>query len=166
MEQALHASARHSLLHARLKLDVYLRGRLLDADSLLAPYAQRLDGMEESLLVSSAFRIQQNSLLINQLEHKLQLSHPRHLNRERAQQLSALQSRLFHAATVRMTAFSSSLALLQARLEAHSPEQTLSRGYALVENEKRQLIRKTDQVHAGGKAESPCLQRSFFCHGR
>ena len=162
MEQALHASARHSLLHARLKLDVYLRGRLLDADSLLAPYAQRLDGMEESLLSSSLFRIQHNLLLINQLEHKLQLSHPCHLNKGRAQQLSALQSRLLHAATARMTAFSSSLTLLQTRLEAHNPEQTLRRGYALVENEDRQLIRKTGQVHAGEKLKVRVFNGHFF----
>ena len=118
--------------------------------------------MEESLLSSSLFRIQHNLLLINQLEHKLQLSHPCHLNKGRAQQLSALQSRLLHAATARMTAFSSSLTLLQTRLEAHNPEQTLRRGYALVENEDRQLIRKTGQVHAGEKLKVRVFNGHFF----
>ena len=67
MEQALHASARHSLLRSKLKLDVYLRGKLLDADSLLSPYAQRLDDMEETLLNVAATRIFQNTLHINKL---------------------------------------------------------------------------------------------------
>lgn len=151
MQQALHASARNAVLHARLKLDVYLRGKLLDTDSLLAPYAQRLDGMEEALMDTFLERIDQNTLRINQLEHRLQLSHPSHLNRERAQQLAALQSRLLHAASARMAEHSSYVTLLQTRLEAHNPEKTLSRGYALVENQNRQLIRKTEQVHAGEK---------------
>ena len=34
---------------------------------------------------------------------------------------------------------------------SHSPEQTLRRGYALVENQDKQLIRQTNQVHAGEK---------------
>ena len=50
-----------------------------------------------------------------------------------------------------MTDLSSQLTLIQARLEAHSPEQTLRRGYALVENQDKQLIRQTNQVHAGEK---------------
>lgn len=57
MEQALHASARHSLLRSKLKLDVYLRGKLLDAYSLLSPYSQRLDDMEETLQNAATTRV-------------------------------------------------------------------------------------------------------------
>lgn len=162
MAQALHASAQHSLLRASLKLDVYLRGKLLDADSLLSPYAQRLDEMEETLFNAVSSRIFQNTLNINQLEHHLQMSHPSHHNRERAQFLSSLQSKLTHAAAVRMTDFSSELTLLQARLEANNPKQTLRRGYALVENRQRQLIRKIKQVHAGEKLKVRVSDGCFF----
>lgn len=165
MEQALHASARHSLMRAQLKLDVYWRGKLLDVESLLAPYAQRLDGMEESLLNAADSRLSLNTLLLNQLEHKLQLRHPSHHNRERAQLLSTLRAALSHAAAARMAEFSSSLALLQAKLEAHSPEQTLQRGYALVENQQQQLIRKTSEVHAGEKLKVRVSDGSFFVTG-
>ena len=162
MEQALHASARHSLLRSKLKLDVYLRGKLLDADSLLSPYAQRLDDMEETLLNVAATRIFQNTLHINKLEHQLQMRHPTHRNRERAQLLASLQAGLAHAAAVRMADFSSQLALIQARLEAHSPEQTLRRGYALVENQNKQLIRQTNQVHAGEKLKVRVSDGCFY----
>lgn len=76
MEQALHASARHSLLRSKLKLDVYLRGKLLDAYSLLSPYSQRLDDMEETLQNAATTRIFHNALHINKLEHQLQMRHP------------------------------------------------------------------------------------------
>ena len=78
MEQALHASARHSLLRSKLKLDVYLRGKLLDAYSLLSPYSQRLDDMEETLQNAATTRVFHNTLHINKLEHQLQMRHPAH----------------------------------------------------------------------------------------
>lgn len=162
MEQAIHASAQHSLLRAKLKLDVYLRGKLLDADSQLSSYSQRLDEMEETLFDAAVTQISQKSLHVNQLEHILQMRHPSHFNRERGQILSALQSKLTHAAAVRMAEFSSELTLLQARLEAHNPEQTLKRGYALLENKKNQLIRKISQVHAGEKLKVRVSDGCFF----
>ena len=77
MEQALHASARHSLLRSKLKLDVYLRGKLLDAYSLLSPYSQRLDDMEEnSAECRNHENFFHNALHINKLEHQLQMRHP------------------------------------------------------------------------------------------
>lgn len=94
-------------------------------------------------------RVFHNTLHINKLEHQLQMRHPAHRNRERTQLLASLQAGLSHAAASRMTDLSSQLTLIQARLEAHSPEQTLRRGYALVENQDKQLIRQTNQVHAG-----------------
>ena len=162
MEQALHASARHSLLRSKLKLDVYLRGKLLDAYSLLSPYSQRLDDMEETLQNAATTRIFHNALHINKLEHQLQMRHPAHRNRERTQLLASLQAGLSHAAAARMTDLSSQLTLIQARLEAHSPEQTLRRGYALVENQDKQLIRQTNQVHAGEKLKIRVSDGCFY----
>ena len=162
MEQALHASARHSLLRSKLKLDVYLRGKLLDAYSLLSPYSQRLDDMEETLQNAATTRVFHNTLHINKLEHQLQMRHPAHRNRERTQLLASLQAGLSHAAASRMTDLSSQLTLIQARLEAHSPEQTLRRGYALVENQDKQLIRQTNQVHAGEKLKIRVSDGCFY----
>ena len=162
MEQALHASARHSLLRSKLKLDVYLRGKLLDAYSLLSPYSQRLDDMEETLQNAATTRIFHNALHINKLEHQLQMRHPAHRNRERTQLLASLQAGLSHAAAARMTDLSSQLTLIQARLEAHSREQTLRRGYALVENQDKQLIRQTNQVHAGEKLKIRVSDGCFY----
>ncbi len=61
-----------------------------------------------------------------------------------------------------MTDLSSQLTLIQARLEAHSPEQTLRRGYALVENQDKQLIRQTNQVHAGEKLKIRVSDGCFY----
>ena len=81
---------------------------------------------------------------------------------ERTQLLASLQAGLSHAAAARMTDLSSQLTLIQARLEAHSPEQTLRRGYALVENQDKQLIRQTNQVHAGEKLKIRVSDGCFY----
>lgn len=162
MEQALQASARHSLLRSKLKLDVYLRGKLLDAYSLLSPYSQRLDDMQETLQNAAATQIFQSTLNINKLEHHLQMRHPAHRNRERTQLLASLQAGLSHAVAARMADLSSQLTLIQMRLEAHSPEQTLRRGYALVENQDKQLIRQTNQVKAGEKLKIRVSDGCFY----
>ena len=47
-------------------------------------------------------------------------------------------------------------------VEAHSPEQTLRRGYALVENQDKQLIRQTNQVHAGEKLKIRVSDGCFY----
>ena len=93
---------------------------------------------------------------------QLQMRHPAHRNRERTQLLASLQAGLSHAAAARMTDLSSQLTLIQARLEAHSPEQTLRRGYALVENQDKQLIRQTNQVHAGEKLKIRVSDGCFY----
>lgn len=165
IEQSLQTGMQHALLRARLKLDVYLRGRLLDAESLLAPYAQKLDDMEETIQDAAASRIRQGLVMLDRLEHALQLRHPRHHNRERRQQLDRLQERLFHAARARMEGRTAALELLHTKLNAQSPEHTLQRGYSLIENKKHQLIRKTSQVHAGEKLKVRVSDGHFFVTG-
>lgn len=162
MDQVLSVSLNNALIRARLQLDVYMRGKLLDADSLLAPYAQRLDDEEEQLLQTASSRLRQADMLLHQLEHALQLRHPSHHNRARSQLLNNLQERLAHAATAGITRMSARLALLQSGLDAHSPEQTLNRGYALVENNKKQLIRKISQTKIGEKLKIRVSDGSFF----
>ena len=81
----------------------------MDAYSLLSPYSQRLDDMEETLQNAATTRIVHNALHINKLEHQLQMRHPAHRNRERTQLLASLQAGLSHAAAARMTDLSSQL---------------------------------------------------------
>lgn len=121
--------------------------------------------MEETLQNAATTRIFHNALHINKLEHQLQMRHPAHRNRERTQLLASLQAGLSHAAAARMTDLSSQLTLIQARLEAHSPEQTLRRGYALVENQDKQLIPADKPGACRGKIENPCFRRLFLCQG-
>ncbi len=149
MQSTLHAAARHALNRAQLRLDVYERGKLLDADSLLAPYAQQLDDLEDDLTATVQERLQNAHLYLDRLAHQLQLRHPIHLNRERARQLDALATRLSHATATRLTDLNSRLTLLATRLSAHSPEHTLRRGYALVTGADKKLIRHTTDAPPG-----------------
>lgn len=162
MEQSLHTSARHSLLSSKLKLDIYLRGKLLDPDALLSPYSQRLDDLEENLLNIFKSKLIQKDQQINGLEHKLQINHPKHKNKERKQLLLSLQEKLAFAASLRLTKYSSHLSLLQTNINAHSPEQILQRGYALVENQEKQFIRQTKQIHEGEKLKIRVSDGYFY----
>ncbi len=148
MEQALSVNAGHALTRARLRLDVFERTKLLDADSLLAPYEQKLDELTDDMFCTAEERIQNATLYLEKLEHQLQLRHPSHLNKERAQLLTGLEARLKHVTEARMADFTARIAILNERLQARSPQQTLRRGYALVTSGKK-LIRRAADVPPG-----------------
>ncbi len=148
MEQALSVNAGHALTRTRLRLDVFERAKLLDADSLLAPYEQKLDELTDDMFCAAEERIQNATLYLEKLEHQLQLRHPSHLNKERAQLLTGLEARLKHVTEARMADFTARIAILNERLQARSPQQTLRRGYALVTSGKK-LIRRAADVPPG-----------------
>lgn len=138
-----------ALDYARMKLELACRGVWKSPEDLLSPYAQELDELQDELAELAAQRLESSSRRLERLGMALRLAHPREALAGVASRLGQAEERLRHAWGRRMQENQSFLAVIEGRLQAAGPEETLRRGYALVRTNEGRLLRDPEQVSAG-----------------
>lgn len=175
MEQVLKRRAQQYYEHANLRLSFAERSKLADPVALLEPFAQQVDELEHELYAIAESKIHDGGFLLRELELRLKGKHPRMLHEQRWQMLSNLQNnlvrafkgkisgypqelafvkhKLFERAGQRLEEAAGQMALFESKIESRSPQKTLERGYALVQDKSGRIIRSTHDVHEGDLLE-------------
>lgn len=148
MEARMTRFITRSLTEARVRLE-YLRKRLKHPGAQLQERAQRLDDLEQRLILAqkSALRRRHSELALKRTQFQAHSPVPtlsrqqQDLDRQRAQLLSAMQQKLKHA-TARVDHF-------EQLLNSLSPLQTLHRGYAIVTDKGGKALTRATEVDVG-----------------
>ena len=151
------ASTQHSLLgrakialsHAQLSLEAISRSRLGRPEDLLASFSQIVDDYDEELKTAMQNALSSRANLLDSLEVKIRARHPRVLLQHQLEQLEGLRDKLQTVIRHRFSDWNAVVSLLESRIHAASPENTLKRGYALIRNQEGHLLRDPDQASAG-----------------
>lgn len=134
---------------ARLRLLAAERGKLSRPLELLAPFAQRMDALEEDLLEHSRNRLHLAAQGLEMLSARLSAGRLR-VELARAQdRLVAVQRTLRLSAQARMEQWASALRIHEERLRAASPQNALKRGFAFVRKKDGTLLRRAQEAPLG-----------------
>lgn len=109
----------------------------------------QLDDLQHRLQQATERLLQRQQQRTDSLLHRLHTQTPRLRIDRNQQQLDQLTARLSQQTQHLLRQRGQALGLLGARLQAVSPLATLARGYAVVQDEQRQLITSVQQVQAG-----------------
>lgn len=135
--------------YAGMKLELAYRGVWKSPAELLSPYAQELDEAQDALSERVAERFEVSARKLDSLDMQLRLKHPREALAGIASRLVQADERLRHAWDRRMREDRSLIDVIEGRLRAAGPEETLRRGYALVRTAHGRLLRSESQVQEG-----------------
>lgn len=113
----------------------------------------QLDDLQYRLQQATQRLLQRQQQRTDSLTHRLYTQTPRHRIDRSQQQLDQLSARLLQQTQSRLRQHGQTLGMLGARLHAVSPLATLARGYAVVQNEQRQLISSIHQVQSGERLD-------------
>jgi len=129
----------------RLAGHPYLR----DPKRQLSEPAQRLDRLREQLAFRMESRLRREAERTADLRHRILRFHPRQQLGLASGRLEQMATRLSQAAGMRHRASAHRLAVAVGRLDALSPLKVMQRGYSLVYDEKKRLIKSIEQVQPG-----------------
>lgn len=162
LQQRLAWQTRNLIRQGQQQLQ-HLKKRLQHPGRRLRDMAQRLDELEMRLQ-----RAQQN--LLQQSQARLQHFHQRLLRHSPVHRLTRLQEkngnlsqRLNTAMQHQLTTRKRQLQQMAHALDAVSPLATLSRGYAIITNEKDQIIRQARQVKSGDRIKTRLAEGQLYC---
>ena len=148
-EQDIKRKMQRAIETARLRLRLFEQSRLRSPQEAIAPFAQRLDNLEEDIS-----GIMSNRLLLERNRVELmaaRISPYSTLQRISAskQQLEQREQWFISQVKHRLVQESSHLDSLRAEIRAASPQNALDRGYALVQNAQGKLLRDSSEIKAG-----------------
>ena len=107
---------------------------------------QTLDKMNDAMAASMSRRIQNARRHLKVLSDSAALQSPEGYLQQRKKTVELLQNRLLSAQNMQISRKKQRYIALTAALDAMSPLKVLTRGYAMVQSQDRQLIRTIDQV--------------------
>ena len=107
---------------------------------------QTLDKMNDAMAASMSRRIQNARRHLKVLSDSAALQSPEGYLHQRKKTVELLQNRLLSAQNMQLSRKKQRYIALTAALDAMSPLKVLTRGYAMVQSQDRQLIRTIDQV--------------------
>lgn len=136
---------------ADLMLGLLVQRKFKSPLDVLNPFIQRLDDLEYEWEDAWQKRLQSGYDWLDRMELELKARHPKQFCRMMGERLDGLEMRLKSAAAQRFAVASGALELLAAQVEARSPQETLKRGYALVQGEDGRLVRDAEQVPEGAR---------------
>ena len=121
----------------------------LDPANYLQQQSQRLDELEQRLKTSWFYDLRLQQHLYRHQLKRLMACSPAHSIRSQQQNLSSIQNRLLLAEKASIQNKRQLLASLSRTLQAVSPLQTLSRGYAIASNSRGDNLTDSRQVQSG-----------------
>ena len=107
---------------------------------------QTLDKMNDAMAASMSRRIQNARRHLKVLSDSAALQSPEGYLYQRKKTVELLQNRLLSAQNMQLNRKKQHYIALTAKLDAMSPLKVLTRGYAMVQSQDRQLIRTIEQV--------------------
>ncbi|MEZ5571708.1 MAG: exodeoxyribonuclease VII large subunit [Halioglobus sp.] len=152
-ERDLHRQIRKRLVEASTTL-AHLKKRLKHPGALLREQAQRLDGLEQRLVMAQKNALQRLRGRLDLLKSRLTTSSPlprlQHLKRD----IQLLSHRLQIALEQQLQQKKLQLAHLSQVLDSLSPLGTLQRGYAIVSDSRGKVIRDAAEVAVNDDVEA------------
>ncbi|PVZ72628.1 exodeoxyribonuclease VII large subunit [Pelagibaculum spongiae] len=127
----------------------HLSSRLRHPGQQLQQKMQQLDQLTFRLNTFIEKNLQDRAKKLTQLQHRLTSHSPEKQIAAKASQLEQLNLKMNFAIEQKMQQKKNQLARLAEGLNSYSPLSTLSRGYALVTNEKQQVIKSSEQLTSG-----------------
>ncbi len=140
---------RRALELAQMRLRLAKQSKLQSPAHIIAPFAQKLDEQEMRFLSLYRERLQASTHKLQLLQEQL---HPRKLRQslqQKIERLESIKTRMRMRIAHNLEQAQAKLSTLEARLSASSPQQALQRGFALVQDEKKQLLRDSKKIAQG-----------------
>ena len=150
-ELAMKKRLARAIETARLRVRALESGALRRPCDLLAPYAQRLDVLEEELKASADGRFKEEGAHLSVLEARLLPQRVKQAIRHAQEGLQAAQLRMETHAASRMERMKAALRVWEERIAAASPQNALKRGFALVRLPNGKLVRRPADAPPGTK---------------
>jgi exodeoxyribonuclease VII large subunit len=153
MEANLVRLMRRKLADATTELN-HLRKRLKHPGAQLREQAQRLDDLEQRLVLAQRNLMQRRHGELALLESRLLAQSPLPRLQQMQRDTGQLRQRLEAAMQQRLQQAGSRLAHLAQMLDSLSPLGTLQRGYAIISDHQGKVISDTGSVAVGDKVEA------------
>jgi exodeoxyribonuclease VII large subunit len=158
-ELRLAVSQRQARLSRALSLSVQtfggrlarLAARLRDPRAMIERRAQRLDELSNRTERSLRQLVAKKSAALVRVERKLARVDPAAKLRQTAHRFNVLEARLKAAIARKLERDRHRFEVCLRDIEARSPLAILSRGYALIFDEKGRLVKRADAVHTGDR---------------
>lgn len=147
--QSMKRRLSRALETARLRLKAAEQGCLRRPLELLAPYAQRLDVLEEDLRGTCAERLRTAAARLDVLEARLAPARVRAAMAQADTRLHSAHQQILSRCSARMEQMRASLSVWQEKLAAASPQNALKRGFSLVSLPDGRLARRAADVPLG-----------------
>lgn len=152
LSNTLQHSLSRALQTARLRLRLITQGPLGTPLLTLAPFAQRLDDLENALYTATTEKTTSARSRLEVLSAQIS---PRTLSTRLTAAhatLTAAQQHITNTAATRLSTAQAALQVYSARLDAASPQKALERGFALVHTPSGRLARSTAELPPGSTA--------------
>ncbi len=148
--QRMERRVRQALESAQRVIELTARGPLQrDAERLLLPWRQRLDGIEDSLRRLISDNLQRRDAAVISSQHLLELRTPERMMARRAATLQMLGERLSARAAAALERLRSSLEKHAGLLRTLGPEATLERGFTCTLTATGRVVREAAQLQVG-----------------
>ncbi len=162
MEKRLTQAMENLLLKKQQQLDLQAN-QLRHPKEIIQRQQDQLVSQGKRLTLGWQHQQQQMQQALEQLEHRLKQASPEKLQQQSQQDLSALEQRLYKSVQNQLAKQNQTLAQLSHRLETVSPLATLSRGYAIVEDDQGNIIRHHQQVEEGDTVTARLSEGQLIC---
>ena len=144
---------RRKLASAATELE-HLRKRLKHPGAQLREQAQRLDDLEQRLLMAQKTQLQRRRAELSLLESRLRAASPQPRLQQLQQETAQLQRRMEAAISHRFQQANERLAHLAQMLDSLSPLGTLKRGYAIVTDSDGKVLTDAGSVKPGDHVQA------------
>jgi exodeoxyribonuclease VII large subunit len=144
---------RQKLASAATELE-HLRKRLKHPGAQLREQAQRLDDLEQRLVLAQRNQLQRRRAELSLLESRLLAASPRPRLKQLQQETEQLQRRMEAAISHRLQQANERLAHLAHMLESLSPLGTLQRGYAIITDSDGRVVTDAEVVQQGDAVQA------------
>jgi exodeoxyribonuclease VII large subunit len=144
---------RQKLASAATELE-HLRKRLKHPGAQLREQAQRLDDLEQRLVLAQRNQLQRRRAELSLLESRLLAASPRPRLKQLQQETEQLQRRMEAAISHRLQQANERLAHLAHMLESLSPLGTLQRGYAIITDSDGRVVTDAEVVRQGDAVQA------------
>ena len=148
--QRMERRVRQAVETSQRVIDLTARGVLQrDAERVLLPWRQRLDGIEDSLRRLTLENVQRRAAAILASQHLLELRTPERMMARRAASLQMLGERLSARVAANLERLRTSLENHAGLLRALGPDATLERGFSLTLDAAGRVVREAAQLQQG-----------------
>lgn len=161
-QKKLLSGARLSMRHWQQLLEIR-QNKLVHPGQTLNQKRQKLDHYNFALQRHLSGKLQSLRHRLAILSENLEYESPQKAIDSGKETLAAIQEQLYRNQQNLLEDQQEQLATLAALLNSISPLNTLQRGYAILRNQKKEVIQSTEQVHAGEKITAIMANGSLKC---